>query len=547
MAVDIPGIKRAGLPVDLERLAAEGDGWLTPEDRYALKTYGVCAQLQDGVFMVRVRVAGGVLLSEQARGLSRLARAKAEGWLHLTTRQNLELHWVHAADIPTVLDSVARLGVTTRSACGHTLRNVMASEDAGLGLDEPFDCLPDARAVSDAILARSEELNCRLPSRVNIAFGGSPRCRHDALVNDAGFVSVMEDGQAGYELWAGGSLGKAPRLAVRLSPFIARADVVAAAEAVFEMFIRHGDFENPARGRMKFVLEALGDIAFQEAWATAFAEAKQRPQAPMTPVDVVSDVDVAAVLSMAPSGGWSVGVRPQRTPGMALVTVDIPMGDIVTPEIDVLADLADRVADGALTLSRDQNVVLRNVPIARLDEVRNALATVNLHLLGESPVANVRACTGSAVCALGITTAPDAGVGLLHSPSLARNSSLRVHISGCPNSCAQHQIGDIGLAGSKVRVGGKTRDGYQLYLGADLDAHELGVVVGRVAEEDVTAAVDAVVGAWEAVRHGSESIGQTVQRMGADAYAAHVESVMQERWASGPEVPPVEVAVAAQP
>jgi sulfite reductase beta subunit-like hemoprotein len=185
--------------------------------------------------------------------------------------------------------------------------------------------------------------------------------------------------------------------------------------------------------------------------------------------------------------------------------------------------------------------------VARLDEVREALASVDLHLLGESPVANVRACTGSAVCALGITTAPDAGVALLHSPALARNSSLRVHVSGCPNSCAQHQVGDIGLAGSKVRVGGQSRDGYQLYLGADLDSHEFGVVVGRVAEEDVTAAVDAVVGAWEAVRHGRESIGQTVRRVGPDAYAAHVESVMQERWASGPEAPaaPAVAAVVA--
>ncbi|HEX9968775.1 MAG TPA: nitrite/sulfite reductase, partial [Acidimicrobiales bacterium] len=494
MAVDIPGTKRAGLPVDLERLAAEGDGWLTPEDRYALKTYGVCAQLQDGVFMVRVRVAGGVLLSEQARGLSRLARSKAEGWLHVTTRQNIELHWVRSADVPHVLDQVARLGVTTRSACGHTMRNVMASEDAGLGLDEPFDCLPDARLVSDTLLARSAELNCTLPSRVNIAFGGSPRCRHDALVNDAGFVSVVVDGEPGYELWAGGSLGKAPRLAVQLSPFVPRRDVVAAAEAVFAMFVRFGDFENPAKGRMKFVLDSLGDAAFRAAWEEAFSEARLRPQPPVAPVDVVSDVDISAVLAMAPAGGWSVGVRPQRTPGLALVTVDIPMGDVVTPELDLLADLADRVADGALTLSRDQNVVLRDVPVGRLDEVRDALASVNLHLLGESPVANVRACTGSAVCALGITTAPDAGAGLLRSPSLARNSSLRVHVSGCPNSCAQHQIGDIGLAGSKVRVGGQTRDGYQLYLGADLDAHELGVVVGRVAEEDVTAAVDAVVG-----------------------------------------------------
>ncbi|HUQ62671.1 MAG TPA: hypothetical protein VM121_02820, partial [Acidimicrobiales bacterium] len=132
---------------------------------------------------------------------------------------------------------------------------------------------------------------------------------------------------------------------------------------------------------------------------------------------------------------------------------------------------------------------------------------------------------------------PDAGVGLLDSRALARNSSLRVHISGCPNSCAQHQVADIGLAGSKVRVGGRTRDGYQVFLGADLEQRRLGQVVGRVAATDVGAATDAIVGVWESSRRAGETLGQTVHRLGADAVAAHLEATMAERWASGPELP----------
>jgi sulfite reductase beta subunit-like hemoprotein len=156
-------------------------------------------------------------------------------------------------------------------------------------------------------------------------------------------------------------------------------------------------------------------------------------------------------------------------------------------------------------------------------------------LLGEDHVAQVRACTGSAVCALGITTAPAAGISLLESAALGRNSSLKVHVSGCPNSCSQHQVGDIGLAGSKVRVGGRTQDGYVVYLGADLDAGQVGEVVGRVAATDVRAAVEAIVGVWEASRHGAETLGQTVHRFGPEAFAAHIEGVLAERWASGPE------------
>ncbi|MDQ3757250.1 MAG: nitrite/sulfite reductase [Actinomycetota bacterium] len=546
MPPDIPGVKRAGLPVDLERLAAEGDQWLTPEDRYALKTHGVCAQAQDDVFMVRIRIPGGVVLTDQVRGLARIAKARAADWLHISTRQNVELHWVRSADVPTVLDQVARLGLSTRSACGHTLRNVMASEDAGLGLDEPFDCLPDARLVSDVVVARSAELNCVLPSRINMAFGGSPRCHHDALVNDAGFVSVVVDGKAGYELWGGGSLGKAPCLAVKLCDFVPREEVLAASEALIDVFVQHGDFDSPAKGRMKFVLEDLGEEGFRTAWQQAFAEARTRPHPAVPDVPLVDPEEVADILAHAPAGGWSVGVRPQRTAGLALVTVDAPMGDLTSAEAALVADLADRLADGALTLSRDQNAVFRNVAIARIPELRESLAAAGLHLLGESPVAHIRACTGSAVCALGITTAPDAGVDLLSSPALARNSSLRVHLSGCPNSCAQHQIGDIGLAGSKVRVNGETKDGYQVFVGADLDNHTAGVVIGRVAAEDVPAAVDAVVGTWEAMRHGNESLGRTALRLGTDAFAAHIESVMHERWAADAD-PDAEELTAALP
>ena len=165
---NIPAAKRAGLPVDLARLTAEGDGWLTPEDRYALKTHGVCTQLQDEVFMVRVRIPGGVAPTGQVRGLARVAARHAEDWLHVTTRQNVELHWVRDRDVEGVLGALARHGLSTRSACGHTVRNVMCSEDAGVGLDEPFDCFPDARQVSDALdrpVGRAERRAALPPQR----------------------------------------------------------------------------------------------------------------------------------------------------------------------------------------------------------------------------------------------------------------------------------------------------------------------------------------------------------------------------------------------
>jgi sulfite reductase beta subunit-like hemoprotein len=534
-APDIPAAKRAGLPVDLDRLTAEGDTWLTPEDRYALKTHGVCTQSQPGVFMVRVRVPGGVLLTAQAHGLARLARRFGPDWLHLTTRQSIEFHWVPATQVQALLVEVERLGLSTRSACGHTLRNVMCSEDAGLGLDEPFDCYADARLLSDSIVARSTRLNVTLPSRVNVSLGGSARCVDDARLNDVGLVSTVVDDTAGYELWVGGSLGKAPRPGVQISEFVPREQVAAAVDAVIEVFITEGDLDHPARGRLKFVVDRLGVDELRRRWLAAFHRTSREPRPAVAPVEVLAEADRVAILSVRPPGGWSIGVRPQRSPGLALVSVDVPLGDTCGSEFELLADLADRHGDGALMLTRDQNVTLRNVPVAAVAEIRSTVRTRGLHLVGESDTASVRACTGSDVCSLGITDSPGTGRRLADRPSLRRNAALRVHVSGCPNSCAQHQAGDIGLAGSKVRIDGRTTDGYHLFVGAQVTEGLVGEAVGRVAEEDLEQAVDAVIGLWEAVRQPGESIGASVRRLGLDAVAAHLEVVLAERWATGPE------------
>jgi ferredoxin-nitrite reductase len=223
------------------------------------------------------------------------------------------------------------------------------------------------------------------------------------------------------------------------------------------------------------------------------------------------------------------------------VTIDLPLGDTCSSELDLCCDLADRYADGHLTFTRDQNIAFRNVPLAGVAAIRAALAERRVFLLGEGHTAQIRACTGASVCALGITDSPGAGRGLAGNPALRRNSALRVFVSGCPNSCAQHQIGDIGLAGSKVRVGGRTTDGYQVYLGADLHDHEIGVVVGRVATDDLDAAVTAVVGTWEALRHPGESLGRTVRRFTPEGFSLQIQAALAERWAPGPE--PAETAV----
>jgi len=373
-------------------------------------------------------------------------------------------------------------------------------------------------------VVRADQLNVVMPSRINLAFGGCPVCRDHALLNDGGFVSVLVEGEPGYRLVAGGSLGTSPSLAVPLADFVPRRDVVAAALALTDTFVDLGDLDNPKKGRMKFVLEAVGAEAFRAAWAERFARLREVDDHIPEPVALPGPADVTAVMAHRPAGGWGPGVRPQRTPGLALVSVDVTLGDLVGDELRVLADQAG-LGDGYLYVTRNQNVQYRDVPVRLVATMGDALAPIGLGLESADSSVDVRACTGSAVCALAITAAPAAGARIAASPALARNGSLRVHVSGCPNSCAQHQAADVGLAGGKVRIAGRTRLGYTVMVGADLAAGRLAEAIGRVADEDVEAAVSGVVGAWEALRHPGERLSETLDRVGSDAFASHVVTV----------------------
>lgn len=533
---DIPAAKRAGLPVDLARLTAEGDDWLSPEERYALKTHGVCAQAQPGVFMIRCRT-GGRITTESARRLADLAERFGMGWIHVTTRQQIELHHVAARDVERLLEGVRRAGLTTRSTCGHTMRGVMSCPDAGVGLDEPFDCYPDALAVAKSILALTPELDTRMPSRINVMFGGCLECRQHALLNDIGFVSVVaDDGILGYELWLGGSLGKSvPTLAIRAREFLSREDVLPAAHAVFDLFTTYGDFEHPNKARLKFLIHALGAERFLHLFERALEDMRARPWPEPVRVSSPLSSSLVEVLSHVPEGGWSKGVRPQRQPGFAMVTVNVPLGDLMSQDVRRLCDISDDLADGHLYLTRNQNVMFRFVSLDAVPALRVALAGLGLSVDGADTSRDVRTCTGGPVCSLALTPAPAAGAALVDHPALARNSGLRVHVSGCPNACAQHQIADIGLSGGKVTIAGVPVLGYQVWLGGDLEKGVIGRVVGRVAEGDVPAIVEAIVGTWEALRDRTESLSDTVARVGLASFRAHIAAVFRGRWEPGPE------------
>jgi len=516
-----PRAKRAGLDLDLPRICSLGPGALEPDDHYRLKTYGVCAQRHDDLFMLRMRVPGGILDAAQVASVLEASRRYGHGWVHLTTRQNLELHSVRLEDVPAIDDILRPAGLVGRSACGHTVRNVMACPEATTSIEEPFDVTPDALRLSRALVERGGELNVALPSRINIVLGGCNSCGLDALTNDIGLVARVRDGEPGYQLWCGGSLGSAPRLSFLLRPFISRHEVWPAVWTILEWFCAEGDIDQLAKGRLKFVLADKGEAAFRKAFAKRFAAWREEPLPPLAPVDVVAPEDLDRSLARAPASGWRDGVRPERRPGLATVTVRAPLGDLLTGELEHIAALAP---GGFVMLTRDQNIALRSVPVADVTSVVESIAGLGLGPDGVRGAVDVRVCPGLSFCSLAITGSQEVALDIKRSldlrPDLPRDVSIAV--SGCPNSCTRHQAADIGLAGGKVKVGPRVGLGYQVFLGADVAAGQVAEPMVRVLEEEAPRGVVAVVEVWAALRRPGEHPGQTFRRVGLDVVASAV-------------------------
>jgi sulfite reductase beta subunit-like hemoprotein len=527
---DIPRAKREGLDLDLDAVCSAGAGSLGPDDHYRLKTYGVCAQRQDDLFMVRLRVTAGRLDAGQVDAVVHGAERFAGGWVHLTTRQNVELHSVRLEDVPALYRILGPAGLVGRSSCGHTVRNVVACPQAGVSADEPFDVTADAERLARLLVARSSALNVRLPSRVNIVLGGCTECGLEALTNDIGLVACVRDGVPGYQLWAGGSLGSAPRLSFLLRPFLDRREVWPAVWSIIDWFCTEGDVETVAKGRLKFLIEERGQAAFRQAFALRFAEAleSEASQPDLDPVDVLVPAERERCLARAPRSGWRPGVTPERVPGRASVTVRVPLGDLLAGELRAMVVAAP---DGYLYLTREQNVLLRSVPVERVDAVLAALDRLCLGHDGARGAVDVRVCPGLAFCSLAITASQPVGLAveraLAARPDLPRD--FTVAVSGCPNSCTKHQTADVGLAGTKVKSEHGVGEGYQMFLGAELHAGQVGEAVLRLRDDEVVAAVVAACELWVSQRRPGERPGRTFRRLGLPVVAAALAGRLQAR------------------
>ncbi|MCG3114331.1 MAG: FAD-dependent oxidoreductase [Candidatus Manganitrophus sp. SA1] len=539
--LDLEKIKQEGLGIDFDRLREEGTRALAPEDYYRLKTYGICSQKHPGYFMLRIRIPGGGVTHRQLMGLADLAEVHGRGWGHLTVRQSMELHWIRVEDSLEIFEKLEAIGLSTRSACGHTLRNVMACPNGGVASDGLFDVQPWAQRITGYFVKRSDLINPTMPNRLNVYFSGCRECAPDAIINDIGFVAVerkTEDGRRllGFELWVGGSLGAHPMLGFQLKEFISPPDALAACQAIFAIHTKFGN-RNKAKSRLKYLIEQWGREKFIETFEKVFLEKQNLPENREVPLPSLTDQERRPPLwrrignRLNPvSVPATPGILPQRQPGYARLTVAVPLGELRAEQLRAVGRIARRHGNGIIHFTKDQNLALHWVPVRKIGRAVQALKAAGLSLKGKESGPALLACPGTEFCALAVTNAQGAARDLLrfHPEDPERAAlfqSISIHLSGCPNSCAKHQVADIGLAGTMTPIGELRRFSYQLFLGGQVEGGvRLGAMVRKgITEEMVVPTVDALLGIVATHRLAGESFQETVLRLGADQVASLLE------------------------
>lgn len=514
---NVEALKAAGdLTPDFDRIVREGYESLTGDDYYRLKTWGVCGQNTEGVHMMRIRIPGGVATAVQLDRIAEIADEHADGTLHLTTRTNIELHGVVTTNLLAVMKALHEIGLSTRAACGHTIRNVLGCAAAGICAEEVLDTRPWVQAVHNAVVARAADHCSRLPRRLNVSFGGCGDCSRHAQVNDIGFVAVPGPGlQPGFAIWIAGSLATNPRVSYPLCSYVAADKAVDVIEAIIDIYAEHGFRDN--RGRLKYLVEEWGIERFREAFAQRFEElTDERP------------VFGEPVMGTTDENSSTAAVLPQRQPGCFRVRVAVPIGDLTPTQLRALAGLSTEEGDGCVRFTPEQNAEIAWVAEARIARVLSELSSAGLAAFGAGDISDVRACPGTASCVLAVSDSPGISkqiheVFRATPPADDAVRRMRIHVSGCPNSCAQHQASDIGLAGCRMKVGGAIQEGYQLFVGGRLGARvRMADRIGRLPATSTTDAIRMLVDLYLAQREDGEEFADVVQRLTPDTVAAFV-------------------------
>jgi len=491
---------------------------------------GCYGQRQEGVNMLRVKIPGGRLTPAQLRTIADVLEAHSRHHsAHVTTRQDIQLHHVPLERTPEAMRELAAAGLTTREACGNTVRNVTACPLAGVCPREHTDVTHHLQTAVRHFLRNP--LNQQLPRKFKISFSGCEADCAQGMIHDLGIVAVRRtdaDGTVryGFRVLAGGGLGHKPHEAIEVESFIEERDLLLAMEAIITLHKKYSDRTKRAKSRIKFLVDRFGAAGFVERYREEFVRIKGALGARAFPPGVWGTGASVA----APGAGAPRRVYAQKQAGYSVLPLALPIGNLTAQQMRGIADIAEANALTDLRTTQDQNLMFIDVPDERVPPLLEQFQALGLGLPRTGD--NVVACPGTSTCRLGITSSTVLG------PKLdGGEQDLRIRVSGCHNGCAQPESGDIGIYGEGRRLHGKLIPHYQIYLGGDgMGGGGIGRKGPSVPSARIEAAVTRIKQACHAEREDTESFFSWSRRQPPDYWQRLLADFVQVEAQDVPEL-----------
>ena len=534
-------------------------GEITPDQWRAFRlvrgTYGQ-RQAEDAQ-MLRVKAPQGLLTSVQMKAMADIGEKYSRGFGHITTRQNLQFHFVKLHDVEPAMRELAETGLTTREACGNSVRNITGCPYAGVSADELFDVTPYAEELTRYFLRH--KLSSTLPRKFKIAFEG---CKVDHIatgINDLAFTARLSpNGGRGFRVTAGGGTAIMCTEGTVIHEFVPTSEIFRVADAVLRLFHRYGDYQHKQRNRMKFMIKTLTWSRWKVLYDHELAGIRLRGEVPTLEIDTPemepaptaarpaapTDADIATrVMSGTIKGPgitpvvvpvlnsrdedytrWNASnVQPQKQQGFVTVVATIPLGDMTSQQMRVIADLSAAYGDDTVRVTMDQDLVFRWIKTADVRKMYAALSAAGLGLPAAGTIADITSCPGAESCRLAVTQSR--GLGKLLEDTLrarpdliAKADGARIKISGCPNGCGQHHIATIGFQGSVRRVGGKAVPQYFVLVGGGTEhgGASFGRLTSKIPARRIPDAVERLIEMYATERNTDESAPEFFQRVSVD-------------------------------
>ena len=515
-------LEKDGLDVihDIYRYAKLGFSAIAEADFDRLKWYGVYRQKpkDSGFFMIRTKIPGGQLTAVQAIRLSELADEFAHGFCDITTRQTIQYHWLRIEDVPPMFDALEKVGIITSGACGDITRNVACCPTSGINPDETLDATPEMLEISRGLTNTKEFSN--LPRKYKIAISGCHIHCHQPDINCLSFFGLHNDkGDAGYGVKVGGGLSSSPHLAKTLPVWVSREEAWPVAKAISELYRDEGYRAKRNRARFKFLVADWGVEKVLAEVETRLGYQLPRHGAFEFPRDQEAD---------------HMGVHAQIQQGLFWVGLTFSGGRIRNGALADVGRLAGKYCENGqnfVRLTNKQNLIIPNVPEVKLPAMKREMDELGLVYDSSNFRQGCVSCTGIEFCNLAVAETKNRMIEMvtqLETTSGWYKDKIRVHFSGCPSSCGQHQVAEIGFRGAKTKVGGKMVDAYDLFVGGHLGkVSRFGdLLKGKILAADVHLVIDSLLRLYALNKQGDEIFSEFLARSPKESLLA----VLPERY-----------------